>query len=268
MQPATIVAVLAALVTGGAIGSMAPIGERQSGERYENNQSRVERSANYQPDNGMYMQSEDFVSMRPYIASSPVENLDTSEREDLIYMREEEKLARDVYTTLGEKWNQQIFFNIANSEQTHTEAIRDLLDKYKLDDPVKNDVVGVFTNTDLAALYNELVEQGSVSLSAALTVGATIEDLDIRDLDTALSRTDNDDIAAVYQRLKAGSENHLRAFARQLTKAGEVYTPAYISEADYQTIVTANTTRGNNSGQGMMQDTTSQWGWGVGMNRR
>lgn len=49
-------------------------------------------------------------------------------------MREEEKLARDVYLTFGEKWGLTLFTNIAKSEQTHTDAVKTLLDRYEIKD--------------------------------------------------------------------------------------------------------------------------------------
>ena len=44
----------------------------------------------------------------------------------LMYMREEEKLARDVYATLYEKWGTRIFNNIRVSEQRHMDAVKAL----------------------------------------------------------------------------------------------------------------------------------------------
>ena len=58
-------------------------------------------------------------------------SLSQEEINGLIHMRIEEKLARDVYTVLGERWNARVFLNIKLSEQTHMEAVRRLLNKYK-----------------------------------------------------------------------------------------------------------------------------------------
>lgn len=190
----------------------------------------------------------DYVSLRPALVSLPAEELTTDEKADLLYMREEEKLARDVYQTLYEKWNLPIFSNIAQSEQTHTEAIRDLLEKYNLTDPVTKDEVGVFQNEDLQALYTSLSEKGLRSEIDALNVGSTIEDLDIKDLIEAIERTDNQDIKLVYENLMRGSRNHLRAFTRQLTARGETYEPQYIEKSEYENILWSETERGGNQG--------------------
>jgi hypothetical protein len=94
-----------------------------------------------------------------------------------LIMREEEKLAYDVYTALSKKWGLTVFNNISSSELTHTTAVLTLLNKYNIADPVGNNAVGIFGNSTLQALYNQLVVQGSISLTEAVKVGATIEDL-------------------------------------------------------------------------------------------
>jgi len=175
--------------------------------------------------------------------------LSAEESAALIYMREEEKLAHDVYVTLYAQWSLPIFQNISQSEQTHTDAVKTLLDRYGLSDPASS-AVGVFTNPDLQTLYNDLVVRGSLSLAEALKVGASIEEIDILDLETRLAQTDNADIQQVFNNLMNGSYNHLRSFSSTLnTQTGETYQPQYLNIQDYQTILTAGTiTGGNGSG--------------------
>ncbi len=206
--------------------------------------------------------ADDFVSARPLITSLPVEALSETERASLIFMREEEKLARDVYTTLYETWQLHIFSNIAQSEQTHTEAVRQLLVKYEIADPVTDDTVGVFTDDTLQALYTELITTGNASEVAALRVGALIEDLDIADLEKTLTETDNQDITTVYENLARGSRNHLRSFVRQLTAAGESYEPTHIDEATYASIIAAEPERGTGRGWGGGQGQSQGQGQG------
>lgn len=87
----------------------------------------------------------------------PAGVLTDAERASLIYMREEEKLARDVYITLNQKWNLKVFRNIAQSEQNHMEKILKLLNRYSVPDPVISNEVGVFADTSLGSLYAVLV---------------------------------------------------------------------------------------------------------------
>lgn len=177
--------------------------------------------------------------------------LTADEQDNLIYMREEEKLAHDVYMTLYTQWNLPIFQNIANSEATHTEAIRTLLLRYGLEDPAANQDLGSFTNETLQALYEQLVATGSQSLADALTVGATIEDLDIVDLQDSLAQTDKADISLVYENLMKGSRNHLRAFTNTLQQqTGGTYQPQYLDQAAYEAIIASEVERGRGQGQG------------------
>lgn len=199
----------------------------------------------------------DYVSVRPYVSSVPASGLSAEERASLIFMREEEKLARDVYSVLYDRWQLPIFANIAQSEQTHTEAVRTLLEKYEVPDPVGDDAIGRFTDANLALLYTELVEKGSASLEAALETGALIEDLDLRDLAQQSAGIDNEDILFVYENLARGSRNHIRAFTRQLESRGLAYEPRYISVDEYREIIAAPQEKGTQGqGSGMRR------GWG------
>jgi len=131
----------------------------------------------------------------------------------LLYLIEEEKLAHDVYTVLGDLWGGNVFANIAASEISHQDAVATLLVEYDLADP-RSDEIGVFSDPDLQALYDQLVADGSQSRAAAIDVGILIEQTDIADLTRALDGA-ADDVAVVLERLLAGSQNHLAAFERQ-----------------------------------------------------
>ena len=182
--------------------------------------------------------------------------LTDAEVEGLLYMREEEKLAHDVYITLYDIWGLQLFNNIANSELSHTNAVKNLLDIYGIDDPATGAAVGVFTNPTLQSLYDDLVAAGSKSLADALKVGAAIEEIDILDLQQNLTGMTNTNIRQVYENLLMGSKNHLRAFTSTLTRqTGETYAPQYLSEAVYNAIVSESVQnnapmQGNGGGRG------------------
>jgi len=142
--------------------------------------------------------------------------LTEAEEQHILYMREEEKLARDVYLTLYELWDAEIFVNISESEQRHVDAIKRLITRYDLVDLVVNDAIGEFANQDFADLYDELVEIGEISLEEALKVGVRIEELDIADLDQALQETSMRSVRRVFQNLLNGSYKHLDAFQRTI----------------------------------------------------
>ncbi len=173
--------------------------------------------------------------------------LSAAERADLLFVREEEKLARDVYTALAD--GRPIFDNIASSEQTHFDAIGDLLVTYRLDDPSADLDPGEFHNADLQKLYGDLVKQGRESPDAALEVGCLIEELDINDLAATAAATTHPDIKTVYENLTRGSRNHLRAFYGNLTSGGGDYTPVHLDQATFDEIVSSDKERGGGMGR-------------------
>lgn len=170
------------------------------------------------------------------IIPDPTPVLTEEEEHFLIYMREEEKLARDVYLYMYEKHDLNIFQNIASSEQVHTDLILELLIKYALEDPALPDT-GKFSNNDLQGLYDSLIAQGDSTLLSALIVGATIEDVDILDLHHAIESTDKDDINDAYEKLMCGSRNHMRGFTNQLDDQDVTYSPQFITQAEYDDII-------------------------------
>ena len=182
--------------------------------------------------------------MNALVSSLPHEDLSGAEIKGLVQMREEEKLARDVYLSLYEEWGHQIFQNIARSEQRHMEAVKTLLEKYDLIDPVIDETIGVFSDPIIQNLYLELVQKGRISLFQALYVAAMIEDLDIFDLEEFIQAADNVDIQTVYQNLMKGSRNHMRAFVRQLSAYGEMYEGTYLTPEAIEEIVDSPMERG------------------------
>ena len=171
-------------------------------------------------------------------------SLDATEIQNLNYMREEEKLARDVYSTLYGIWGLPVFDNISESEQVHTTRVEDMLDKYRLPDPVVDDATGVFVDQELAVLYDTLVAEGSQSSLKALYVGAAIEEIDMIDLQHAIDDTDNVDIQMLYENLMSGSKNHLRAYVGQIENLGIVYEAQYLPQDEVDSIVDSPVERG------------------------
>ena len=170
--------------------------------------------------------------------------LDATEIHNLEYMREEEKLARDVYVTFYGLWELPVFDNISESEQVHTTQVQDMIEKYRLMDPVVDDATGVFVDQELAVLYETLVTDGSRSSLKALYVGAAIEEIDMIDLQRAIDETNNTDIRRLYEGLMSGSRNHLRAYVGQIENLGIVYEAQYLSQDEVDRIVDSPVERG------------------------
>ncbi len=153
-------------------------------------------------------------------ATAVVTPLSQTEKDGLVFMREEEKLARDVYRVLGAEYSLRVFSNIARAESTHMTAVKTLLDRYGVADPASPDVAGSFQDPQLQRLYDDLISRGDDSLAAALRVGIAIERLDISDLKARVAETKHSDVRRVYTNLLRGSQNHLRAFETLLARYG------------------------------------------------
>ncbi len=157
--------------------------------------------------------------------------------QDLQFLREEEKLARDVYLTLYDKWGLTQHNNIALSEQTHMDQVKSIMESLGVEDPIVDDTTGIFANSELNQLYTDLVEAGMKSETASVEVGATIEDLDIKDIEEMKSRTTDPSVLNMYSSLQCGSRNHLRTFTEKLDSLDADYTPQYISQEEYDAII-------------------------------
>lgn len=167
----------------------------------------------------------------------PEQELSDAERASLLHMREEEKLAHDVYVALSEVWPLRPLQNIPRSEQMHQQAVHALLERYQIEDPVAGLAPGKFATEPMQKLYEELVAKGRESQLAAIGVGLKIEELDIADLERQIAEADNNDIRVIYQNLLKGSRNHLRAFGRMLQRSGGSYEPEHLSAEVFEQII-------------------------------
>lgn len=167
----------------------------------------------------------------------PKQDVSPDEEKELKYMREEEKMAHDFYILMFEKWGLRPFSNISKAELRHMSVVKSMLDKYSIEDPIKDMTPGIFSNTDIKELYNNLLEQGNKSAVDALKAGAEIEEVDIVDLMKAIDNTDNKDLKLVYNNIMNGSYNHLRAFVRVLDRRNVEYTPKHLDKDKFEEIL-------------------------------
>jgi hypothetical protein len=171
-----------------------------------------------------------------------------AELQTLLFTREEEKLAHDVYVYAFDKYRLQIFQNIASSESTHVLSVLTVMNSYQISDPLLGSTtLGEFTNPTLKQLYSDLTSRVDISLNESIKVGLLIEDLDIYDLENGISETDKPNIKALYSILECGSKNHMRAFYNQAVTAGISYVPEFISQSEYESIVNSPKTTYNSN---------------------
>lgn len=184
-------------------------------------------------------------------AANATAALSQQEIKMLLTMREEEKLAHDVYVALGQKWNEQVFQKIAQAESQHANRVAQLLAQYQIPDPVANLKPGVFVSPNFQNLYQTLVAAGTNSRVEAIQVGLKIEELDIADLKTAIRTSNQTNVQRVLENLHRGSRNHLRAFASRLQQLGGTYVPTSLSQQEFNDIANSAQERGGpNQGAG------------------
>jgi hypothetical protein len=150
----------------------------------------------------------------------------------LAFMWFEEKMARDLYTILGESHSLKSMQNIKNTEQSHMNAVEQLIERYDINVTNINDFTRNYSKTELAnlpigtfalqeieSLYTTLLEEGTPSPIKALQVGCKVEVLDITDLKSHMQHAP-EDFTAVYSNLLDGSYNHYFAFDNALKNVG------------------------------------------------
>ena len=156
----------------------------------------------------------------------PVNVLDTQTEEDIELLREEEKMARDLYLEMSLLYDLSVFSNIAQSEQQHMDLVAKLIDRYGLEDYAAGMPIGEFNNLWVQETYDDLYELGQQSLIDALWAGAIVEDVDIYHLDHMIEHCadhDFDDVSLIIENMNAGSRNHMRSFWGALDKRDVTY---------------------------------------------
>ncbi|WP_456377935.1 DUF2202 domain-containing protein [Thiolapillus sp.] len=193
----------------------------------------------------------------PGVGIQPVQPIVTplsdAEAAMLTFMREEEKLSRDLYLIAFDLWGDPVFDNIAAAEQRHMDSMKLLLDRYGLVDPVLDDTVGVLGNADVVVLYEELTTRSALSLEEALHAAAYNEELDMIELQQAIAGSTHADVTKAYENLLRGSRNHLRVFVAQIEGLGIVYEAQVLTQDEVDEIVNSDMERGGNGsrkGQG------------------
>lgn len=143
--------------------------------------------------------------------------LSEAELNALIYLVKLEKMAYEVYTTLGQIYSTMpILENISEAEYRHWKVLQNLFVKYGETDPTKDgDVdldIGLYNDDDMSDAYDEAIAYGGVSLLQAMETGAIIEQLELDSLSNALGRTTLPDLTTIYTNFINADGAHLDAF--------------------------------------------------------
>jgi len=179
--------------------------------------------------------------------------------DDLTFMREEERLARDLYTLFAERYpSATVFANIARSEDRHFTAVGRQLDRFGIEDPSDGRAAGDYAVSELDELYDSLATQGE-TLEGALKAGIAIEEEDISDLEAVLARASSEPAERTFTALLAASRNHLKAFTTALENGGVCDCAGDRQGTD------GRQGNGNRYGNGNRQGPANGQGLGAGM---
>lgn len=165
---------------------------------------------------------------------SAITNLSTAEINDLLNQEAEERGAKDIYSQLAEKYPDTPlpFPKIKNAESKHQSILSKIIEE--------NSLTALSDYGNFQSSYDSLLSKGNTSLKDAIEVGITIEIKDIKDLESAIDNTTNEDLKKVYEKLKKGSLRHLRAFVVTLQKndfTTSLNWQEYVSQEEVDTAI-------------------------------
>ena len=172
----------------------------------------------------------------------------------LVALYEEEILAHDLYVAFGKKYPDVMpFKNIPRSELRHREAMAGVLKDNKIPVPEKSGN-GTFASDGLADLYKKLSAQGEKSVVDALMAGALVEESDIADLRKMQKESTSATDKTVFANLETASNNHLRAFVRNVEAKGGSYKAQVLDPADLKSILATKGQGNGGPGKGKNTD--------------
>ncbi len=135
------------------------------------------------------------------------------QKQTLADQAEKEKLSHDVYVAYFESTGDYRFERVAQSEEQHLEALRNLMDRYDVTDPTRGLDEGEFKTDAVDAAYDDYLDEGD-GLAGALKAARAVEKDDIAGLEQAAEGLHAPDAEQVYEHLTRASEMHLQVFSR------------------------------------------------------
>jgi len=149
----------------------------------------------------------------PILDTAP---LSDQEGADILFMREEEQMAHDLYSRWAGMYPLPVFSNIRDSETVHIYEVQLLMDRYDVPSERIGNASSGYYNPVIQSWYEAFSSQSDTSQTDALEAGVTIGQEDIADLDAAIGHTSRPDILQVWNNLRQGSMKHESAFLQAL----------------------------------------------------
>lgn len=165
--------------------------------------------------------------------------ISTDEQKALVQIFEQEKLARDVYSQIGEKFGIKILKNAAIGKQKQMSLILDFMTLNQVA-VAFDDAQGVFKSPELRENYSAFLTEGLGSLNNAFRVGAKMEDYNIYHIDKILATQTTGKLVLLLSKLSCSAGNELKTQVNMLVGNGEMFMPDYISVKLYRSIMHDN----------------------------
>ncbi|MCC6402649.1 MAG: DUF2202 domain-containing protein [Fimbriimonadaceae bacterium] len=167
----------------------------------------------------------------PAPESSPTSSRPTTP-EAYLHLFNAERVAADVFEALSKKWGGRPFGKLAEAEATHVVAVGRILGRTGNSSTIIEQ--GKYSMPEFQALYDAMVKRGSVSLEEALSAGAELEEMSLRDLQAWRTEEKGTEARKVFDALIQGSANHLQACLEGRKALGlKEYVPKYLSAEDF-----------------------------------
>jgi hypothetical protein len=167
------------------------------------------------------------------------------EKSSLLYTLQEEKVAFDFYNEMFTKYSEKVFENVSSAEKTHQEHVLNLLNELNINAESYNQNAGEFSTKELQDMYNLLIKTGNYSFTDALLASARYEEKDISDLKNYRSKASNENIISLFECLEKASQNHLRAFVKNLKTEGITYKSSVLSAEEFNEIINSKNQGGD-----------------------
>ena len=174
-----------------------------------------------------------------FFSAQVISQVNEDEKQNLIFTYQEEKVAYDFYTAMFAKWNEKVFENISSAEKTHMEHVQSLMTELGISNDGISGSAGEFSNKDLQSEYDLLMKTGGYSFTDALIAAARYEEQDISDLKKFISASANEKVQTLFGCLGKASENHVRAFVKNLKREGINFKPTILSQDEFNAILSA-----------------------------
>ncbi len=157
-----------------------------------------------------------------------------TEAGDLQLLREEEKLARDLFRDWSDR--SELFGAVAHSKQLHFEIVGALLQRHQVTDRTLGGE-GLYVFPQLQTLHQELLARGGSTELEALAAGAELHERDLVGLEEAAGRSQLEDVRASLAEIQRGARNHLRGCVEELALQGVDYAPRLLSPEAFAAII-------------------------------